>query len=45
MTVAPVAEIAFDTGIATDLEILAYGGLVATYAFHWRKPRRNDHYV
>jgi NADPH:quinone reductase len=27
-----VAEVAFDTGIATDLEILKYHGVVATYA-------------
>ena len=27
-----VAEVAFDTGIGTDLEILKHGGVVATYA-------------
>ncbi|MFI7637267.1 hypothetical protein [Nonomuraea sp. NPDC049400] len=27
-----VAEVAFDTGIATDVELLGYGGTVATYA-------------
>ncbi|MEV1331031.1 NADPH:quinone reductase [Micromonospora costi] len=34
-----VAEVAFDTGIATDLEVLRIGGTVATYATGEAEPR------
>lgn len=34
-----VAELAFDTNLATNLEILRYGGVIATYATGEAEPR------